>query len=189
MMEHRSRRPVLAVVGSAGTLPYDVVAEAELLGKLAVDAGFRIASGGRDGVMEAVSRGARDSEKYREGDVMALLPSYRHSDANDYVDIAVVTGSGVSRNVMLVATGDVVVAVRGGSGTLSEISLAWQLGRPIVALASSGGWAQKLAGTALDARRDDVIVRADNPAQAVAAAKRLVSQAPGVDLAAALDPA
>ena len=161
------RRPVLSVIGSAGALTPDVEAASVALGRLAVDAGFRIASGGRDGVMEAASRGAHASERYREGDVVAILPTYRREEANAYADIVIPTGLGVARNALVVAIADVVVAVHGGSGTLSELALAWQLGKPVVALRQTGGWAEELAGRTLDARRADQVIVADSAAEAV----------------------
>lgn len=189
MKPFRPRRPVLAVAGSAGTLPDAVEAQARALGRLAVDAGFRVATGGRDGVMEAVSRGAHESDAYEEGRVIAILPTYRREEANPWVDIVIPTGAGVARNVMLVASADVVIAVRGGSGTMSEIALAWQLGKPIIALASSGGWAERLAGEALDERREDVIHRADDPTAAIALAEALHAQGARPNPSQTLDPA
>lgn len=189
MTAPRPRRRILAVAGSAGALPNAIQHDALTLGRLAVDAGFRIATGGRDGVMAAVSEGAHQSPAYTEGTVVAVLPTYRVDDANAWVDIAIPTGTGISRNVMLMSMADVVICVRGGSGTLSEIALAWQLGKPIVALASSGGWAERLAGEALDGRREDRIHRAESPEQAIALALRLAAQAPLENPTASLDPA
>jgi uncharacterized protein (TIGR00725 family) len=189
MTAPRPRRLVLAVAGSAGTLPSTILTEAQTLGRLAVDAGFRIATGGRDGVMAAVSEGAHQSAAYTEGTVVAVLPTYRLDDANPWVDIAIPTGTGIARNVLLMSMADVVVCVRGGSGTLSEVALAWQLGKPIIALASSGGWAERLAGEALDERRDDRIHRAMTPEQAVALAITLAAEAPRANPIASLDPA
>jgi hypothetical protein len=58
-------------------------------------------------------------------------------------------------------------------GTLSEIALAWQLKRPVVALCA-GGWSEQLAGAALDDRQDSVIHRADTPQQVIEAARSLL---------------
>ena len=52
----------------------------------------------------------------------------------------------------MVANSEVVIAVEGGAGTLSEIAYAWQLNRPIIAI-GKGGWAEKLSGVNLDSRR------------------------------------
>lgn len=161
------RRAVVAVVG--GTRGSEALMQAaEALGRLLVDQGVRVASGGLGGVMTAVSRGARSSDSWVEGMVVGMLPGLSSGDANPYVDIAIPTGMNYARNTLLVAMADVVVAVGGGSGTLSEIALAWQHGKPIVALDLGEGWSARLAGEALDARREDVIQRASSAEQAAA---------------------
>ncbi len=168
----QQRRRILGVIGpgSGATAEAPVAAEllaaAEDVGRLAVDAGFRIATGGLGGVMEAASRGAREAAGYREGDVIGILKSYDREDANPHVDIVIPSGMGLARNLLLVSTADVVVAIAGGSGTLSELALAWQLGRPVVAL-TGAGWAGRLAGEAIDGRRAGVILGAESPEDAV----------------------
>jgi uncharacterized protein (TIGR00725 family) len=105
--------------------------------------------------------------------VIAVLPGLRAEDANPYADIVIPTGMNYARNIILVAMADVVVAIGGGSGTLSEIALAWQHGKPIVALGLGEGWSARLAGERLDARRDDVVHPADTAAEAVMLAVQL----------------
>ena len=168
MPSKATSRPVMAIIGSASsTLEVHVTRSAEELGRRAVDAGFRVVTGGLGGVMLAASRGARASGKWREGDVLGVLPSYDRSRANEFVDIAIPTGLQYARNVIVVAMADVVVAVHGGAGTLSELALAWQLGRPIVSVGPSGGWAGRLAGQRVDDRSDQAIENAADPGQAV----------------------
>lgn len=169
-----SRRAVMSVIGNGTPLEPAVEALCVELGELAVDAGFRIASGGLGGVMAAVSRGAHQSTKYREGDVVGVIPSYRADDANPHVDIVVPTGLGFARNLLVVGMADVVVAVGGGSGTLSELALAWQLGKPIIGMASAIGWSAKLAGTAVDARPRDPVLTAETASQAIEHAQAAV---------------
>lgn len=173
-------RPVMAVIGQGGTVPPPVHALAFALGTAAVDAGFRILTGGLGGVMEAASRGAHASSAYREGDVIGILPGSDPAARNRFVDIAIPTGLGVARNVIVVSSADVVVAVAGGAGTLSELALAWQLGRPIIGLGDTG-WAGRLRGEAIDARRPDVIERADDPHAAVALAQARLGAGQGGD--------
>ncbi len=156
----------MAVAGKAGLISDELTALCEELGRRAVDAGFRVATGGRGGVMAAVSRGAHSSPRYREGDVVGVLPGYGADDANEWVDVVIPTGIGFARNMVLVSSGDVVVAVNGGAGTLSEIALAWQIGKPVVAL-RAGGWAEQLADRVLDDRQDEAIAGASSAAEAV----------------------
>ena len=129
-LSHRSsilttKRPVLAIIGTGRASTDGHRAAAYTLGKLAVDHGFRIVTGGLDGVMEAACQGAHSSDNYREGATIGILPDSHDGAANRWVDNAIPTGMGLARNVLVIQSADVVVAVGGGSGTLSEIAFAW----------------------------------------------------------------
>ena len=165
-------RPILSIIGGATATP-EQDALAEQVGRLAIEAGFRICCGGRGGVMAAACRGARSATRYREGDTIGIMMHYDRDSANQWVNIAIPTGMYFSRNTVVVATGQVVVAIGGGAGTLSEIALAWQLKRPVVALCA-GGWSEQLAGAPLDDRQDSVIHRAETPQQVIEAARSLL---------------
>ncbi|XYH95919.1 TIGR00725 family protein [Sorangium sp. So ce1128] len=164
------RRPVMAVIGNGLALDSATEAVCVELGRRAVEAGFRLVTGGLGGVMAAVSRGGREAATWRDGDIVGLLPGYEASAANPYVDIVVPTGLQIGRNILVVAAADVVVVVGGGAGTLSEIAVAWQLGKPLLALATSGGWARQLAGGRVDDRRSDRIVSVASAEEAVTVA-------------------
>lgn len=88
--------------------------------------------GGLSGVMMTVCQGF----KAKNGITIGILPSYDKSDANEFVDIAIPTGLGLARNVLVVKTADVVVALPGEAGTLSEIAYCLQLGIPVISLGS-----------------------------------------------------
>ena len=83
--------------------------------------------------MEAASRGAHE----QGGMVVGVLPGTDRSRANSYADVTVATGIGHARNLAVVASADVVIAVGGEWGTLSEIALAGVLKRPVVCVR---GW-------------------------------------------------
>ena len=129
----------------------------ELSYKLAI-MGFVILTGGLGGIMEAASRGAKKGR----GLVLGIIPTLNKSDANKYVDIVIPTGMGWTRNSLVALTADLLIAIGGKSGTLSEIAYAWMYGKPIIAVRKFGGWAEKLAGKRIDERRDDVIYAADS---------------------------
>ncbi len=171
-----SRRAILAVIGNAGTLPFQVTETAKKLGCLAIDAGFRLVTGGLDGVMAAVSEGAHESAHYQEGMVLGIIPSYSSSQANPWVDIVIPTGMQMGRNILVVASADVVIAIGGGSGTLSEIALAWQLGKPIIGLCDIAGWGEQLSGQVLDERHSQAIMSAKTPEEAIQTALKLLEQ-------------
>ena len=160
------RRRVVAVIGNNVAQPKQA-ALARDVGRGIVGRGWRLVTGGLGGVMEAASEGARGSEAYREGDVVGILPMGDASEANRFVDIAIPTNMGYARNTLVVTMADAVVAVGGGAGTLSEIAMAWQLGRPIVAL-DIGGWSARLAGEAVDDRDRPPVDRASTAEEALA---------------------
>lgn len=159
------RRRLIAVIGN-GKATSDAERCAEELGRLIVERGHRLVTGGLGGVMEAASRGAHRARNYREGDVIGVLPSGDRTTANPHVDIVVPTNMGYARNVLVVSMADAVVAVGGGAGTLTEMAMAWQLGRIVVGLELEG-WSGKLAGQPIDAQRSGVVIAARDPADAV----------------------
>jgi len=73
------------------------------------------------------------------GVVVGILPSYDKKEANQYVDIPITTGMSHARNTIVVSSSDVLIAINGRPGTLSEISLAFCMGKPVVAVRGSGG--------------------------------------------------
>ena len=83
------------------------------------------------------------------------------------MDIILPTGIGLTRNSLVVQAGDVCIAISGGAGTLSEIALAWQFGRPIAVINDTGVGREKISGQKLDHRRDKV-PGLDNVEEAVA---------------------
>ena len=89
-------------------------------------------TGGRGGVMEAASKGAREAG----GTTLGILPDADRSQANPWLTVAVPTGMGEARNALVVRAADGVIAVGGEWGTLSEIALARKTGKPVVALTS-----------------------------------------------------
>ena len=171
------RRPIMAIIGRGSDCSPEQLIQAEAIGEKAIDAGFRIVTGGLEGVMSAACRGAHRSSSYRDGDTIGILPGTSSTDANPWTDIALPTGIGVARNVLVVRVAQVVVAIGGGAGTLSEMAMAWQLDIPIIAIAKSDGWAQAFAGQALDNRRSDVIHQAASPAEAIRLATRCLRDA------------
>ena len=157
-MPHRT----ISVIGGANSSE-DVLELAERVGQAIAKRGATLVCGGLGGVMEASCRGAK-----KEGGVtVGLLPTLEKDHANDYVDIAIPTGLGYSRNFLVAQSGDAVIAISGSAGTLSEMAIAWFSDKPIIALATSGGWASKMAGKQLDNRRNDQVHSAETPEEAV----------------------
>ncbi len=168
-----TRRSIVSVIGDANVAENEApYLAARVLGKLLVNAGFRVMSGGLGGIMEAAARGAHDSAKYREGDTIGILPHADPRQANEWIDIVIPTGLDHARNT-IVANADAVVAIGGGAGTLSEIAFAWIYKRLVVAL-EMPGWSSELANRRIDHRirhpdvTDDRVYGANSPEEAVA---------------------
>jgi uncharacterized protein (TIGR00725 family) len=119
----------VAVVG-AGVAGPQVVRDAEEVGRLIAERGAVLVCGGLTGVMEAACRGAKSAG----GTTVGILPGSRRSDANEWVDIAIATDLGEMRNALVVRAVDVVIAIAGEFGTLSEVALALKTGTPVVGL-------------------------------------------------------
>jgi len=114
-------------------------------------------------VMEGACKGAKEAG----GTTVGILPGSLRSEANDYVDIAIPTGMGEMRNALIVRAADVVIAVEGEYGTLSEMALALKTGTPVVGL---GAWELRKGGVRVEA-----FIEAATPQEAVDAAERLWS--------------
>lgn len=167
------RRKIIAVIGDAkiekDSLKYKLAFET---GKVLVDNGFRVQSGGMAGVMEAVFAGAKSSKNYREGDTIAIVPSFNANEANQYADISIPTGLDLLRNA-IVAGANAVVAIGGGAGTLSEMAFSWTLLKLIIAYKNVDGWSSKLADTKIDNKpryekiADDRVYGVETPEQMI----------------------
>lgn len=154
----------VAVVG-AGDADEELAAAAEEVGRGLAQAGAAVVCGGLGGVMDAACRGAKSAG----GLTIGILPGRRRSDANRWVDVAIPTGMGETRNALVVLSADAVVAVGGEHGTLSEVAFGLKLGRPVVGLRT---W-RLVRG---DGAIDESIVPTEDPQAAVAAVLALTGQ-------------
>jgi len=138
--------------------------------KLAYDVGSEVAesnsvliTGGLGGVMRAACRGAQESG----GITVGIIPQDDPSHANEFCDIVIPSGMGLTRDFLNALSADGVIVIGGGSGTLSEICAAYMYKKPIVALKNSGGIASKYADGYLDHRKNVKIVGVETPQQAI----------------------
>lgn len=164
------RPPHVAVIGDGDPRGVDanrILEWAEEVGHLLARSGATVITGGLGGVMRAASRGAVAAG----GSTIGILPGADASEANEFVRVAIPTGLGVVRNLVVVTSADAVVAVGGRHGTLSEIGLALRMGRHVVALSS---WRveseHRLGGPRVHRARD--------PREAAAMALRLAAAGP-----------
>jgi uncharacterized protein (TIGR00725 family) len=149
------------VVGPGSAIGPDLDELAAGVGRVLAERGAVLVCGGMSGVMEAACRGAREGG----GTAVGILPGLDRADANPHVSIAIPTGLGEARNVLVVRAADVVIALAGEFGTLSEIAFALKTGKPVVGV---GTWELVKEG-----RPDDSIRRAASASEAVELALRL----------------
>ncbi len=122
-------KAVVGVIGASQCTPQEYE-KAYQIGRGIARLGAIVVCGGLGGVMEAVSKGAREEG----GMVVGIIPQSHPGEANPYVTVAVATGMGHARNSIIVNTARVLVAVGGEYGTLSEIALALKGGKVVLGL-------------------------------------------------------
>jgi hypothetical protein len=108
----------VGVVGASRATPADM-RDAEEVGRLLATAGAIVVCGGRGGVMAAAAKGAAGAG----GTVVGMLPGEDRSDVNQWVTVSLPTGMGELRNGLIVRAAEVMIAIGGSYGTLSEIAL------------------------------------------------------------------
>jgi len=122
------KRPVRIGVIGAATCPPDVYQTAYEIGRFIAEHKALLITGGLGGVMEGASKGT-----YENGGItVGILPTRDVSCSNPYVMIPIPTGLGHARNVIVVQSSDLIIAVTGGMGTLSEIAIALKLEIPVI---------------------------------------------------------
>lgn len=124
-----TRTPFIGVVGT-GTCPPELEELAAEVGREVARKGAILVCGGLGGVMNAAARGSKELG----GLTLGILPGPDVSEASEFVDIPIATNMGQARNSIIVHTADVLIAVGGGYGTLSEIALALKIGKGVIAL-------------------------------------------------------
>ncbi|WP_448588140.1 TIGR00725 family protein [Thermocrinis sp.] len=120
-------RRVVSVIGSSNATQeeYEVAYQ---VGKFLAKKSAVVVCGGREGVMEAVCKGAKEEG----GLTVGIMTTYTGEDANPHVDIRINTGMSHNRNPIVVASGEFVIAIGGHWGTLSEIAYALILNKKVI---------------------------------------------------------
>src|SRR3989344_864657 len=147
----------IGVMGSAQDLKYSNVLRdlAQELGKeIALSGNIVVYGAEKD--YDSLSTQAAKVAKEAGGTTVGV--TYGKSkgiwEKEGFTDILIVTGleRGGGREFVLVNSCDSIIAISGGSGTLTEMAIAYQSNIPIVVMAEAGGWSEKLAGTYIDSR-------------------------------------
>lgn len=124
---------------------------------------------GFEGDFDSLSAIAAREAEENGGHTVAFVWGPSKMDLGKLNSLQVVTGQarGGGREFSLVLSCDAIICIGGGSGTLTEISMAYQAGIPIIVIKNTGGWSHKLANTFLDDRKRIKILSAKNAKEAV----------------------
>lgn len=114
--------------------------------------------GGHEGFMEAFCKGVKLSKNTYNGQTIGILPGDNPDSANEFIDIAIPTGIGIARNLIIVNSSDIIIAAGGGAGTLSELAFAWQKGKKVLCVTKFEGWAKEFANREMDNREKELLI-------------------------------
>lgn len=176
------RKLQIGVMGSAADLDYDESTRktAEEIGKYIAKEGAVLVFGAEkdcDSLSTAACRGAKAA-----GGVTVGVTYGKGKDVweKEFADIIIASGleRGGGRETTLVLSCDAIIAIAGGSGTLTEMAIAYQAGIPVVAMVGLGGWSEKLAGTYIDGRNRQIAHVAKTARDAVTIALREATAQP-----------
>lgn len=156
-----AKKRLIAVIGGSSASKREINT-AEDVGRELAKRGAILVCGGLGGVMEAACRGATSEG----GITIGILPGEKRNDANQYVQIPIVTGIGYARNVAVVKSAQAVIAIGGSYGTLSEIGHALQSGIPVIGIYT---WSLSKGG-----KINNSITTAENAADAIEKAFDLI---------------
>jgi uncharacterized protein (TIGR00725 family) len=150
-----TRRFNISVLGSY-TANEPESALAYKLGAGLAEMNVNVISGGQEGVMLNLAKGVAEARKNTPASsyLVGILARMDVGDANEYLDLTIPTGAPHLQKSLVPLAGDLVIAIGGAAGTLTELTFAWEFNKPI-ALLGSDGWAGILADSRLDHRRDD----------------------------------
>lgn len=158
-VEFMKKNKLLVAVIGGHSCTHEVEQLAIKLGNLLSKVGVTVVCGGLGGVMKAVAKGVHD----RGGLTVGILPGEDKSSANSYIDIPISTGLGNTRNTIVAGCADIIVALPGEYGTLSEIAFALNMRKPVIGI---GSW--EIKG----------MQQAATPEEAVGIIEKMMSQTP-----------
>jgi len=166
----------IGVIGNSGQITDEIKTIAYRTGYEIGKRGGILLSGGRDGVMEAASKGAKKAG----GITVGILPGDDINEGNSYLDVPITTGLDLEhRSLVLVHSSDAIIMIGGAVGTLLELASAYHNKKPVVILPAAGGWAGRIRAAAcegkyLDERHKIELIFADSPEEAVSKAYKAI---------------
>ena len=175
-----NRKLQIGVMGSAQDLKYSKDIE-----NIAFEVGVEIAKSGNitvygaekdyDSLSTAASRGAKSANGLTVGVTYGKGKDIWDKDNNTDVIISCGIERGGGREFVLVNSCDAIISISGGSGTLTEIAIAYQSDLPMIAIKGTGGWSDKLADSYIDSRNRRLVIGTNTPKEAVEIAIREIN--------------
>ncbi|HEX6719267.1 MAG TPA: TIGR00725 family protein, partial [Pyrinomonadaceae bacterium] len=103
---------------------------AERVGAELAHRGFAIICGGYNGIMEAACRGCKEAD----GTTIGVLKGNDPAAANPYIDYVIATSMDLASNHIIIWSSSAIIAFEGMYGTLTEIALALDTGKPLISM-------------------------------------------------------
>jgi uncharacterized protein (TIGR00725 family) len=161
----------IGVMGSAADLKYGKETEkiAEKVGELIAKSGNITVYGAEKDYDSLSTAAARGAKKMNGLTVGVTYGKGKDIYDKDNTDVLIVSGleRGGGREFVLINSCDAIITISGGSGTLTETAIAYQLDIPMIAIKGYGGWSDKLADTFIDSRERRKVILAKTPEEAV----------------------
>mgnify|MGYP002638804346 FL=1 len=175
------RKYQIGVMGSAADLKYseEIKKIAERLGEIIAEKGHYVVYGAEkdyDSLSTSAARGAKRKNGTTIGVTYGKGKDIWDKEGNTDIIISCGLERGGGREFVLVNSCDAVIAVSGGSGTLTELAIAYQSDLPMVVIKNTGGWSDKLADTFIDGRERRKTFGAETPEEAVALAIQQIEE-------------
>jgi uncharacterized protein (TIGR00725 family) len=153
-LQRESGAPIripVGVIGPREATPAQLAA-AEGVGRGLAGMGLAVVCGGRQGVMEAVCRGAAGNG----GVTIGILPDADPAFANPHVGIVLATGIGEARNALIARASFCLVAIGDSFGTLSEVAFGRQFDKRVIGLEGAARVGGVVHVGTVDAALDEV---------------------------------
>jgi uncharacterized protein (TIGR00725 family) len=163
------RKRQVAVIGSSDdTQNLD---EAYSIGKFVARKGYTLITGGRGGIMKAASQGAYENN----GIVIGILPGDDLEASNNYCTVVIPTGIGFARNAVNVLSADILVAIGGKSGTLSELAYAGIFSKPVICCTFASGWSAEFPAMKANGHNASLLLTASSVEEACSHLERFLN--------------
>lgn len=165
------RKIQIGIMGSAADLKYseETLNFAKELGKKIAESGNILVYGAESEYTSLSTEAAKEASK-NGGLTVGVAGGKKKEVFGDYRPTVLISSGqeiGGGREFNLVTSCDIIIAISGGSGTLTEMAIAYQAGIPIIVIDKFGGWAHKLSDKYFDDRRRLKCIKASTPEEAV----------------------